>query len=93
MCAADAENQHIDGNVKLTQEQYNELINDYGKSVVDDYIGRVNDYINNSNVKPYSNHYQTLLKWLKKDDVKKKSEHSYDLDAFVEHMKNNIPTL
>ena len=91
VCPADTYGTH--GNVRLLQEQYDALVKDYGSNVVNDYIQRVDDYIHNSGKKPYDNHYSTLLKWLDKDNINKKSDHSYDLDKYVEHALNNTPKI
>ncbi len=78
-------------NIHLTEEQYDALCKDYGKSVTDDYIERCGDYVANSGKKPYSNHYRTLLNWLTKDGVQKQEQHSYDIEKILEFSKANIP--
>lgn len=80
-------------NIHLTDEQYDALCKDYGKSVTDDYIERCGDYVANSGKKPYSNHYQTLLNWLTKDGVEKQKQHSYDVDKILAHAKENVSKL
>ena len=80
-------------NIHLTAEQYDELCRDYGKAVIDDYIERCGDYVENSGKKPYSNHYRTLLNWLTKDGVQKQEQHSYDIDKILEFSKANIPKM
>lgn len=75
-------------NVNLTIEQYNSLVFDYGQAVIDDYIERISRYIKDNSKKPYDNHYQTICDWLNKDGVKKKTEHSYNLDLILQHSLN-----
>lgn len=75
-------------NVNLTTEQYDSLISDYGQAVIDDYIERISRYIKDNGKKPYDNHYQTICDWLNKDGVKKKTEHSYNLDLILQHSLN-----
>lgn len=86
--------------VRLTEEQYCLLCNEYGEATVRDYINRVDSYIENSGSRPYSNHYTTLSQWLKKDSAensrksqKLSAEHSYDLSKLVAHAMENTPKL
>ena len=91
VCPADSYGTH--GHVRLTTEQYDSLIKEYGKCVIDDYIERVDDYVENSGKKPYNNHYKTITNWLSKDGVSKKPSHSYDLDRLIDHAMNNTPII
>ncbi|MGN0674310.1 MAG: DUF6291 domain-containing protein [Oscillospiraceae bacterium] len=83
--------------VRLTEEQYRSLCEEYGKSAVNDCINRADSYIMNSGCRPYSNHYTTLSEWLKKDNphgsVQLSSEHSYDLDKLVAYAMTHTPKL
>lgn len=101
---SDAETESLGehGNVKLTTQQHSELIDKYGEKAIGTYIDRLDRYIHNKGVKPYGNHYSTLIAWLEQDKVKKPSEHrkkdipsapSFDLEAIFEHAKNNPPVL
>ena len=72
------------GHTRLTQDEYISLCDKYGKAVIDKYIERVDDYVENSGRKPYKNHVQTILKWLDDDGVKAQSKPSYDLDEYME---------
>ena len=52
-------------------------------------LWRISCYIKNNNKKPYSNHYNTMTSWLKKDNVKELSDGpSFDIDALMDHAKN-----
>ena len=76
-------------NVFLTEYQYSELCGLYGKNTIDEYADRISCYIKNNNKKPYSNHYNTMTSWLKKDNVKELSDGpSFDIDALMDHAKN-----
>lgn len=76
-------------NVYLTAEQYSELCRIYGHNVIDEYADRISCYIKNNNKKPYSNHYNTMISWLKKDNVKELSDGpSFNLDLIMDHAKN-----
>lgn len=79
--------------VKLTEKEYAALANKYGKSVIDDYIGRIDGYLENSGKKPFKNHFDTIKKWLEKDGVQPKSAHSYNLDLLLEHAIKNTPKI
>ncbi len=79
--------------IKLTTTQYNELISKYGKSIILEYIDKIDEYVENSGKKPFSNHFSTILKWLGNDGVEPKSAHSFDLDKLVEHAYKTIPKM
>lgn len=80
-------------NIHLTAEQYEQLCKDYGEATADDYIERCSEYVSNSGRKPYDNHYNTLVNWLKKDGVEKQKQHSYDVEKILAHSKANVPKL
>ncbi|MCM1329970.1 MAG: hypothetical protein NC253_11075 [Ruminococcus sp.] len=85
--------------VRLTEKQHAELVADFGKDILAEYIERVDNYVESliaSGKRSYSNHYLTLSKWLNKDVGKAakgcgSDGHSYDLDKFVEHAMYNTP--
>lgn len=80
-------------NIHLTVEQYEQLCKGYGEATIDDYIERCSEYVSKSGRKPYDNHYNTLVNWLKKDGVEKQKQHSYDVDKILAHAKANVPKL
>lgn len=80
-------------NIHLTAEQYEQLCKDYGAATIDDYIERCSEYVSKSGRKPYDNHFNTLVNWLKKDGVEKQKQHSYDVDKILAHAKANVPKL
>jgi hypothetical protein len=55
--------------VQLTQEQYDRLVEEYGKKTVDDYIERLDEWQTNNPRKKKKDHNKTLRVWMK--DVKK----------------------
>jgi hypothetical protein len=55
--------------VRLTQEQYDRLIEEYGKRTIDDYIERLDEWQTNNPKKKKKDHNKTLRVWMK--DVKK----------------------
>lgn len=62
-------------NVYITNAEYEKLIASYGKDVIDSKIEDVSIYIENvEHHKKYTNHYSTILAWLKKDGAKKINE-------------------
>lgn len=77
--------------VKFTEKQYEELCEKYGDSIVKSYISKIDEYLEHSGKKPYSNHYNTIVSWLEKDKVKPRSDPSFDLKAIMEHAKNHSP--
>lgn len=91
VCAPQALGTH--NNVNLTAEDYQAFVDEYGKAVIDEYIDKISDYIDNSGKKPYKNHAATLKNWLTKDGIKKLSEqpiqmHSYNLDEILKSSLN-----
>lgn len=54
----------------LTPTQYGNLIETYGKSIINQYIEKLNNYIGSKGRK-YKSHYHTLLTWISKDNIKK----------------------
>jgi hypothetical protein len=55
--------------VRLTQEQYDRLVEEYGKKTADDYIERLDEWQTNNPKKKKKDHNKTLRVWMK--DVKK----------------------
>lgn len=80
------------GHVNLTEQEYEDLCKVYLKDTVNEYIERVDSYLHkNPNIKAHASHYQTLIDWLEKDGVKKKSECSYDIDKIFEIAMTTSP--
>lgn len=52
--------------VQMTQGQYDQLAQKLGKTVLDEYVVRLNNYIG-SKGKKYKSHYHTILSWTDKD--------------------------
>lgn len=73
---------HLDF-VLLSDTEYNRLIEDYGKQIVDSKIEDLDNYIG-SKGKRYKDHNKTLRTWLKKDAPQKKAVESQEQ---IEHEK------
>lgn len=72
--------------VFLTQEEYDRLIGDFGKSVVDDYIERLDEWQSNNPKKQKRDHNKTLRVWMK--DIKQKSKTKVaSFNEYVEERK------
>lgn len=56
--------------VFMTQGQYDQLAKKLGKTVLDEYVERLNNYIG-SKGKKYKSHYHTILSWTAKDRTEK----------------------
>lgn len=56
--------------VKLTEDEYQSLIKDYGEVITKEYIQRLDEYMASTG-KKYSSHKATMLSWMRKSDVKK----------------------
>ena len=65
-------------NVYLTDTEYNKLVEEYWKQVIEEYILKLSTYMIEK-WKSYSSHYLTILNWLRKWNVKKKSELKADI--------------
>lgn len=65
--------------VKLTEEQYNKLVTEYGESVITECIERMDGYLEQIG-KPnkYKNYYAALKNWIKKDTQNKVSPMSVE---------------
>ena len=50
-------------NIKLSDEDYDRLINDYGKTIANDFIDRLDRNIASKGTR-YKNHYATLKEWI-----------------------------
>ena len=57
------------GNVKLTEEEYQKLVKNYGKERTED---KIISFEANKDFSKYKNHYLTINNWLRKDAVKNK---------------------
>src|SRR5699024_7952395 len=64
---------HLD-HVQLTDGEYNRLIDEYGKQVIDSKIEDLDTYISNKGKNPYKDHNKTLRNWIKRDGIKSKRE-------------------
>ena len=104
----DNKNIYFGNNVTLTKKQHRELTEKYGEQMVSIYISRVDDYIRNNLVRPYSNHYTTLCKWMEEDGCRVYNrsseerhrevtcidpEHSFDIKKILEHALYNNPVI
>ena len=67
----------IFGMVKLSDNDYAMLLNDYPKSVVDVYIQRLDSYLKNNPQKNYTSHSATIVSWIIDDDAKRRNTKNY----------------
>lgn len=79
--------------IHLTEQDYKNLCEKYGKAIIDRYIEKIDQYLTANSKKPYENHYETIIKWLESDNVKPSSSPSYDVDAIFQHALNTTPTV
>jgi hypothetical protein len=61
-------------NIKITQDEYNHLLDEFGKPVITKKILDLDNYIENGKGQKYKNHYKVILTWLRKDGVRPESE-------------------
>ena len=69
------------GNVLLKNDEYDKLINDYGKETAERYIERMDNYISSREAK-YNDCYAELLIWLDRDNVKKLEQGNFDVNKY-----------
>ena len=69
------------GNVLLKNDEYDKLINDYGKETAERYIERMDNYISSREAK-YNDCYAELLIWLDRDNVKKLEQGNFDASKY-----------
>lgn len=72
--------------VKLTQEQYDNLVSDYSKSVVESYIKKMDEWIQLKGKSPYKDYNLAIRNWLNRDGVKKGERYAADsavYDGFI----------
>ena len=60
--------------VKLTEEEYQKLIDKLGQKTTNEYIERLNNYLG-SKGKKYKSHYHTILNWWTRDQKDGKREY------------------
>ena len=80
---------HLD-HVQLTDGEYNRLIDEYGKQVIDSKIEDLDTYISNKGKNPYKDHNKTLRNWIKRDGIKSKSETKKEEEPTIQEMIDSI---
>jgi len=71
--------------VGLTKDQGIQLCKDFGKSIIVDYIQRINDYLaGNKGKDTYKDHSAVIRNWLRRDKIKKQV-------AIASHITNEMP--
>lgn len=63
--------------VKLTKEQFDKLCEDYGENIINEYIKRIDEWLQMNGKKPYKDFNLALRNWLNRDNIKKRSD-NYD---------------
>ena len=74
------------GNVRLTDEEFTKLSDDYGESVAKDYINRVDRWVQSTG-RSFSDYDATIRLWLQRDGVEKDT---FDMEKY-RFVINNIP--
>ena len=75
--------------VSLTQIEFEKLVEQYDKVIIDTYIDKLNNYIGSKGTK-YKSHYFTLLNWLKRDNIKTTTNAKEDEQARLERLQRII---
>ena len=61
------------GNVRLKDSEHKRLVSDFGKKLTEEYIRKVDEYIEQTG-KEYKSCYVTIRKWIDKDDAQNSAE-------------------
>lgn len=69
------------GNVMLTDAEYERLAEQMGVSKRDEYIDKLGDYMASTG-KKYQSHYATIRNWFRRDGGKKSESPSYDMNEY-----------
>ncbi len=69
--------------IRLSEEQYNKLIEEFGDQTTAEYIKRCDEYIQQTG-KRYKDYNLTLRNWIKKDGVKVSAKADYNAPGFWE---------
>lgn len=102
-CTGDAESKknqnHCYGeynHIRLTDEQYQKLCDDYSKHSIDDYISKMDEWIQLKGKAPYKDYNLAIRNWIKRDGGNGKSAMnkgtSYDLDE-LDNYWDTVPKL
>ncbi|MCD7800562.1 MAG: hypothetical protein LUG94_05060, partial [Ruminococcus sp.] len=64
--------------VMLTDKQYNSLVEKYGTNIIDDYIKKMDEWIQLKGKSPYKDFNLAIQNWLKKDNIQPIQVYNYD---------------
>ncbi|MCC8069551.1 MAG: helix-turn-helix domain-containing protein [Ruminococcus sp.] len=64
--------------VLLTDKQYNSLVEKYGSNIIDDYIKKIDEWIQLKGKSPYKDFNLAIQNWLKKDNIQPIQVYNYD---------------
>lgn len=67
--------------IRLTGDEYNNLVEKYGRSNIEKYIKKMDVYLEESG-RTYKNCYLALQKWLDSDNVRKELSDGFDADKY-----------
>lgn len=75
------------GNIRLTDAEYQQLSEKYGRGNVDKYIRKMDVYLAETG-RSYKSCYLSLIKWLDGDNVRKTASDGFDPDKYKEFINN-----
>ncbi|MDE6501042.1 MAG: hypothetical protein K2L10_03055 [Ruminococcus sp.] len=78
------------GHVRLTDEEYQRLCDDYGQETVDTYIAKCDEYCE---IKPktYGNYNLAIRNWLNRDNIRKRGDNSESSPVYRSTDPNDEP--
>ena len=68
------------GHVKLTTEQHQKLIEDYGEQTITDYVQRIDEYVQMHQNRRYDDYNLAIRNWIARDKANTKQKPSPDVD-------------
>lgn len=76
------------GNVKLTDEEYQRLCEDYSENLISEYIRKIDEYLQMTGRKPYKDYNLAIRNWLNRDNIKKGNEKNEYEDDYSDLINN-----
>ena len=67
--------------IKLTEEQYQNLINEFGEETIKNYIRKMDEWIQLKGKKPYKDYNLAIRNWINRDKENNRNQKSDDFDV------------
>ncbi|MBO7714665.1 MAG: hypothetical protein J6S85_13900 [Methanobrevibacter sp.] len=74
--------------VKLTDKQYDSLVHDYGENRIQEYIKKMDSWIQMKGKSPYKDFNLAIRQWISRDGISKLGDSKSQNDVYDEYEKN-----